>query len=212
MHFLPKALEDYLHQHSTHPEPKAILQELAEYTATHTSMPQMLTGPLEGMWLQLMTRIVGAQRIVEIGTFTGHSALCMAAAMEGVWRLVTFEISEAYAHIAREFWRRTPYQHRIHLHLGNAVHLLSSIKGPIDLAFVDADKPNYPRYFKLLKPKMRKRGIILFDNALWSGRVTAPDDKDSHGIHQMNELVTTDPDVMNVLVPLRDGIQMVIIQ
>ncbi len=209
MNFLGPELERYVADHTTPPHPQAVLEALAEHTRRVTDLPQMLTGPVAGRFLQMMVQLTGARRIVEVGTFTGYSALCLAAGMPDDGRLDTFEINPQYAEIAQSFWRRTPYAERIHFHLTNAVEGLADMEGPFDLAFVDADKANYPRYYHLLKPRMRPGGLMLFDNALWSGRVTAPTDPDTEGIHRLNEQVTADPDVDNVLVPIRDGIQMV---
>ncbi len=212
MDFLPASIADYGRAHSQHPEPAALLREVADYTHTHLAMPQMLTGPWAGAFLQAITRTLNARRVIEIGTFSGYSALCMAGGMSDEGHLTTIEYDPHHAAVARRFFQQSPFSNRITLMEGDATALLPGLSGPFDLAFIDADKKNYLQYYAMLKPMMRRGGVMLFDNALWSGAVLAPSDAAAQGIHTLNETVTRDPEVMNILIPLRDGIQMVIKQ
>ncbi len=208
--FLPEEIASYAAVHSAHPYPWDLLREVMDYTQAHVPIPQMLTGPWEGMFLQTISRMLGARAVVEVGTYTGYSALCMAGGMAPQGRLHTIEVDKKHARIARRFFQKSPFSHQIVLHEGDALEILPSLSGPFDLAFVDADKENYPAYYALLQPLMRPGGVLLFDNALWSGKVLDPSDASSRGIHRLNEMVRRDAEVDNALIPLRDGIQMVV--
>lgn len=186
-----------------------LLKELVEVTQTQTATPIMLTGPLEGRYLKLMAQITGAKRILEIGMFTGYSALSMAEGMPEDGELITCDLDPNCIAIARKFFARSPYGKKISIMEGPALESLKKIKGPFDMAFIDADKPNYTNYYEAVLPLMRQGGVILIDNVLYSGRVVAPDCENSRAIAALNDRIATDERVDRVLLPIRDGVFMV---
>lgn len=188
------------------PDEDEVLKALVIETKQKTTLPQMQVGRLEGGFLRMLVRLVHAQRVVEVGTFTGYSALAMAAGLPDNGKLITCDIDPETTAIARAAWDRSPHGKKIELRLGDASETLTHIEGPIDLAFIDADKTGYASYWDLLLPKMRKGGLIVADNTLWSGRALDPgDDPDSRAIAEFNEMVRTDPRTESVLLPVRDG-------
>ena len=207
-HFIvTAAIEDYAARFS-HAEPP-LLTELRKETYGKTPIPQMLSGPVEGAFLKFVTQMSGAKRVLEIGTFTGYSALMMAEALPKNGELITCEIDRNIASFAQRYFDRSPYGKKIQLKIGPAVKTISKLKPGFDLIFVDADKENYPKYYDRGMDLLKRGGVMLFDNALWGGRVLHPDTPDDKGIHKTNEKATKDPRALNVLVTLRDGIQVV---
>jgi caffeoyl-CoA O-methyltransferase len=172
--------------------------------------PQMLTGKVEGRLLQMLVRISGAKRVVEVGTFTGYSALMMAAGLPESGELVTCEISRECAQIARRYFKKSVYGRKIRLHLGSALDTLSRLPDrSADLVFIDADKPSYALYYEESIRILRKGGLIAVDNVLWSGSVLKPDDNDSRAIASLNERVKGDRRVEKVMLTVRDGIYLI---
>jgi caffeoyl-CoA O-methyltransferase len=167
----------------------------------------MLIGPLEGGLLRTLVALTGGERVLEIGCFTGYSALWMASAMPDHGRLVTCDVSEHYTSIAKEFWARSPHGDKIELRLGPALETLSALEGPFDLVFIDADKENYVAYWDACIPLLRTGGILVADNVLWSGRVLdpRPDETSDQGIVAFNRHMAADDRVERVMLTVRDG-------
>jgi caffeoyl-CoA O-methyltransferase len=202
-----EAIEAYAEEHSTAPDP--LLAELAEETRATMSAPQMLTGPIEGRFLELLVHASGARRILEIGTFTGYSALSMAAALPPGGRIDTLDIDPRHAEVAQRYFDRSPHGHLITLHLGPALETLAKLDGEFDLVFVDADKANYDAYVEAVLPRLSERGLIAIDNTLWSGRVLDPQDDDSRAIAALNDKLAADERVVVVQLTVRDGVTLV---
>jgi caffeoyl-CoA O-methyltransferase len=203
------ALAAYAAEHST--QPGALMNEVERYTHTEADVadPNMVTGGLEAALLKLLVRLIGARRILEIGSFTGYSAIAMAEALEDDGKIISCEISEKHAEIAQSFIRRSPDAHKIEVRLGPAVETIPTLDGPFDLVFLDADKDNYCRYYELILPRLRTGGLIVADNVLWSGKVLNPTEKSDHSIVAFNQMVQSDPRVENVLLTVRDGVTLI---
>jgi caffeoyl-CoA O-methyltransferase len=201
------AIEDYCRAHSVAASP--LRDELYVHTHAHCKLPQMLTGPLESAFLAMLVRLTRARRIVEIGLFTGYSALSMAEALPADGRIVSCEISADNAAIARRFFERSPHGGKIEIRMGPALETLKSLEGPFDLAFVDADKENYIAYFEALVPKLAPGGLIVADNVLWSGTVLDPKEASDRAIVAFNDHVARDPRVEVVMLPVRDGVSLI---
>ncbi len=202
-------LDQYTVDHSA-PEPPH-LAALAQETRAFTKSHGMMVGPVEGQFLALMVQLSGARRILEIGTFTGYSALSMAAALPSDGSITTCEINPDHAAIARRHFDASPHAGRIDLRLGPALDTLAALAGPFDLVFIDADKTNYGRYYEAVLPKLAPTGVILVDNVLWSGRVVGPDDQseDAEAIRRFNDHVRDDPRVTCLMLTIRDGVTVI---
>lgn len=202
-------LEEYCRAHSTPPGP--LLKELAAYTRTHCRSPEMLTGPVEGAFLRMLVQLSGARRVLEIGTYTGYSALSMATGLPDDGELITCDIDPETSAIAQSFFDRSPHRDKIRLLRGRAVRTLKTLAAepPFDFAFLDADKESYIDYYDALLPRLRPGGLLVADNALWSGRVLNPKEKSDHAIAAFNAHVARDPRVEQVLLSVRDGVLLV---
>ncbi|MFO1259010.1 MAG: class I SAM-dependent methyltransferase [Gammaproteobacteria bacterium] len=200
-------LERYLEAHTTPVSP--LLLELIEETKRATALPNMLSGPVEGRFLSFLIKLIEAKRVLEIGTFTGFSALIMAEALSDNGRLVTHEIRKEHADIAQKYFNQSPYGHKIRIKLGSALALLPEDNDIYDFAFIDADKQNYPNYYDIVIPKLRSGGLLAIDNALWKGQVLDPQDASSKAIADTNRKASLDHRVETVLLPIRDGILLV---
>lgn len=187
----------------------ALLDELIVETKARMKYWVMLCGPLEGRFLKLMVQISQATRIIEIGTFTGYSALSMAEALPDDGRLTTLDIDPDAVAIAKSFWDRSKHGRKIDSILGPALDSLKSLPGPFDLAFIDADKGNYPNYYEAVLSKLKPGGIILIDNVLWGGAVLAPSTADDLAITTLNDIIAKDERVDRVLLTIRDGLFLV---
>ncbi len=203
--FIFGLIEDYAEQH-TSPEP-ALLTELAERTYAEMERPQMLTGRVEGRFLKLLVALVRPRLIVEIGTFTGYSALSMAEALPPEGRIISCEIDPKAQAMAKSFFARSSFGEKIEIRMGAALETLAEINETIDFAFIDADKENYLAYYQTLIDKMRPGGLMVFDNALWSGEVLAPRSEAAKTIAALNEALKNDDRVETVLLTVRDGMQ-----
>jgi caffeoyl-CoA O-methyltransferase len=205
---LSSELADYLVSHGTRPD--AIQQALIEETATLGAVAGMQIAPEQGAFLTVLTRLIGARRAIEIGTFTGYSALCIARGLPADGRLVCCDVSEEWTAIGRRAWGAAGVADRIDLRIAPALQTLAALPADttFDLAFIDADKPNYPNYFEALLPKMRDNGAILVDNVLWDGRVVRPDadDENTVAIRAFNDKVANDTRVDTVMLPIADGL------
>ncbi len=201
-------IEAYAADH-TRAQPE-LLERLAEETHRSMKDPEMLTGRLEGGFLRLMVRAFQARRIVEIGMFTGYSALSMAEALPDDGKLITCEVNPEAEAIARRYFRESPHGDKIEIRMGPALRTLEKLEGPFDFVFIDADKENYPSYYELCLERLRPGGAIAVDNVLWSGRVLDPQDKETRAIATLNERVRKDDRVDHVLLTIRDGVMLVI--
>lgn len=209
MKFLPPEIEAYAHDH-TRPRP-ALFDELRDYTFEHAELPQMQVGRIEGALLKMLAALVGARRVLEIGTYTGYSALCLAEALPDDGRVITCDRSEEFTAIARRFWDRSPHGNKIELRLGDGLETVKSLASgePFDMVFLDADKVRYPDYYDAIIPILNVGGLLVVDNVLWSGQVLAPESDASKAIAALNERVLGDDRVDNVLLPVRDGVNLV---
>lgn len=207
MDFIDKELERYAFDH-TAPDPE-LLQRLSDETHAEMASPQMLTGRMEGRLLKLLAMVSGAKRVLEIGTFTGYSALSMAEALPEDGSVLTCEIEPAHAAMAQRYFDASPHGRKILIRMGPALATLDSLPGLFDFAFIDADKENYPAYYEKVIGLIRPGGLMLIDNTLWSGRVLRPQDPESIAIDGLNKRIAKDERVENVLLTVRDGIQLV---
>ena len=210
MNFIDKDVEQYAFDH-TQSEPDLLLRLSAETQAKMQS-PQMLTGRLEGRLLKLLVQMGGARRVLEVGTFTGYSALSMAEGLPEDGKVVTCEIEKTHAAFAQRYFDASPHGKKIEIRMGPALETLQALKsqgGLFDLAFIDADKENYPEYYERVVDLLRPGGIILVDNTLWSGLVLKPHDRESVAIDTLNKRIAGDARVENALLTVRDGLQVV---
>ncbi len=205
---VPEAIETYAAQHTTPLPP--LLDELV--ATTRSSMGEaagMLSGQVEGTLLQALVAAAGARRVLEIGTFTGFSALMMAAALPDDGELITCDLDPKAIALARSFFARSPDGRKITLVEGPALETMKTLRGPFDVVFIDADKERYIAYYEAALPLLAPRGLIAVDNVLWSGRVLDPKEKSDQAIVAFNEHVQRDPRVANVLLSVRDGVMLV---
>ena len=207
MTIVPEPIDAYAEAHTT--PPTELLATLADETRATMSAPQMLTGTVEGRFLELLVFATGARRVLEIGTFTGYSALSMAAALPEGGRIDTCDIEPAHVEVAKRYIDQSPYADRITIHLGPALETIATLQGEFDLVFIDADKPNYANYYEAVLPRLSERGLIAIDNTLWSGRVLDPQDEPSQAIAALNDAIAADERVVAVQLTVRDGVTLV---
>jgi len=206
---VPEKIEAYCRHHSSALDP--LLQELETYTQRHCRDARMLTGPHEGALLAMLVRLAGARRVLEIGAFTGYSALCMAGALPADGEILSCDINPETSAIAQSFFDRSPHRRKIRLRLAPALETLAGLPDSqtFDFVFLDADKENYVNYYEAALPRLRPGGVIVADNVLWSGRVLAPKEKTDHAVAAFNEHVRRDPRVECVMLPVRDGVSLI---
>ncbi|PRP94181.1 putative O-methyltransferase [Enhygromyxa salina] len=207
MTMLSDALTTYIHDHTT-PEPD-LFEQLRVETHAKLENPQMQVGRVEGRFLELMVKVTGARRVLEVGTFSGYSSLAMAAGLPEDGKLITCDIDPVATEIAQRYWDRSPWGHKIELRLGQAEDTLRALNGAgerFDLVFLDADKGGYVGYFELALEMLPVGGVILADNTLWSGRVLDPKSDSDRAIVRFNDHVKNEPRVEQVLLSVRDGI------
>ena len=206
---VPAEIEAYAQAHSR-PESE-IRRALREETERTMKYARMVVGPLEGAFLQMMAQLVEAKRVLEIGMFTGYSALCFAEALPEDGLVITCEINEQSAAMGRRYAARSPHGSKIIVRMGPALETMRTLTGPFDLIFIDADKANYLNYYRRALDLLAPRGVILIDNVLWSGEVLTqpPPDASTAAIQELNRTVSTDPRVTAVLVTIRDGVLVV---
>jgi caffeoyl-CoA O-methyltransferase len=208
MDIVAREAEAYASDHTT--PLSSLLEEVEYFTLTSTPYPNMLTGRVEGRFLQLIVQLSGAQRIVEIGTFTGYSALAMAEGMTGKGQILTIENNPDHAKIAQGFFDRSPNGFKITLRLGEALKTLKTLPdAKTDLVFIDADKQNYSSYYSEAMRILRNGGLILADNALWYGRIFDPKDDESRAMADFNEMVKADNRAEKLFLTIRDGIYLI---
>ena len=207
MHFIPEALDDYVVAHSES-EPE-LLQQLTRETYQKILQPIMLSGPYQGRILSMISKLINPKSVLEIGTFTGYSTLCLAEGLHKDGEIHTIDVNEELVDFQRKYFDKSEYGSQIFQHLGNAIDIIPTLNKTFDLIFIDADKPNYVNYFHLVIDKLNPGGIILSDNVLWHGKVIEPiDDKDvsTKAILDYNTLLKTDDRIETVLLPIRDGL------
>lgn len=207
MHFISQELENYIEQHSEK-EPE-LLAALNKETYQKVLLPRMLSGHFQGRVLSMLSKLIRPLNILEIGTYTGYSALCLCEGMQENGSLHTIDIKEELIDFQRKHFDKSPWGNQIVQHLGEALDIIPTLDLKFDLVFIDADKENYINYFELIVPKMNKGGIILSDNVLWSGKVLEPlnpKDISTKILLEYNLLLKNDPRVETVLLPIRDGL------
>lgn len=207
MDFISEKINDYVEQHSQS-EPE-LLQKLNRETWQKMIAPRMLSGHLQGRVLSMLSKLINPENILEIGTYTGYSALCLAEGMQKTGELHTIDINEELFDFQRKYFDASIYGNQIFQHVGNALEIIPKIKKTYDLVFIDADKSNYPKYLQLILPKLKKGSVILSDNVLWSGKVVEKikdDDVDTIALLQYNNLLNEHPKLETVILPIRDGL------
>ena len=204
--FIDAAVEQFAHDH-TEPETDLYVR-LREETYRVMQRPQMQVDVIEGRFLQMLVRLSGAKSILELGMFTGYSALMMAEALPDDGHLITCEIDPKAEAIARRYFAESPHRDKITIRMGPALDTIKTLAGPLDLVFIDADKPNYSNYYEACLPLLKSGGLVVADNVLWSGKVVDPKDADDHAIVAFNRLVQSDPRVKNVCLTVRDGMML----
>jgi predicted O-methyltransferase YrrM len=207
MHFLSNTLENYI-TNSSEDEPK-VLKELTKETHLKVIQPRMITGHFQGRVLSMLSKIIAPKKILEIGTYTGYSAICLAEGLPNNGELHTIDINEELTNIQRSYFNKSGYGKQIIQHLGNALDIIPQLDITFDLIFIDAEKKQYNNYFEAVIKKCRPGSVILSDNVLWSGKVVEPlkqSDKTTKELLEYNEKLKTDPRVETVLLPIRDGL------
>jgi caffeoyl-CoA O-methyltransferase len=208
MEFISEELQRYAELHTT-PE-DALLQRINRHTHANVLRSRMLSGHLQGRLLSMFSQMLRPKTILEIGTYTGYSALCLAEGLAPEGKLITIDVNEELEQQVRAFFSESAFKQKIDFRIGDARQIIPSITDTLDLVFIDADKENYSLYFDLVIDKVREGGLILADNVLWSGKVVEDKpDKDTKAILEFNRKIQQDHRVENVLLPVRDGIMMI---
>jgi len=207
MHFLPKKLDDYIVNHSQK-EPE-LLKQLTRETYQKVLQPIMLSGPYQGRVLSMISKLIQPKIILELGTYTGYSTLCLAEGLHPDGEINTIDINEELVDFQRNYFDKSGYGKQIIQHTGNALDVIPNLDKTFDLVFIDADKPNYINYFHLIIDKLRSGGILLSDNVLWHGKVIEklnPKDVSTKTVLDYNTLLKEDSRIETVLLPIRDGL------
>ena len=210
MDFLPTDISKYAESHTS--EESSLLNRINRFTYEKMLMPRMLSGHLQGRILSMISNIMLPEKILEIGTFTGYSALCLAEGLAQNGSLVTIDINEELEDTVRAFFEESQIGDKIKFIIGDALKIIPELQGEIDMVFIDADKENYENYYELIFPKLRVGGIIIADNVLWSGKVIEDNrkgDKETEGLRIFNRKIQEDHRVENVLLPVRDGLMII---
>ncbi|WP_392437457.1 O-methyltransferase [Cruoricaptor ignavus] len=199
-------MDRYLEAHASQ-EPE-ILRRLRRETYQKTTQPHMISGYLQGRLLSLISKMLSPEKVLEIGTFTGFATLCLAEGLAENGKITTLDVNEDLAYLPKKYFAESEFAEKIDFRLKNAVDFLNETDEIFDLIFVDADKQNYPEYYRLAKEKTRSGSVILFDNVLWYGKVLqeSPTSKQTLKIKEVNEIITQDADFENVILPIRDGV------
>ena len=210
MDFLPTVILKYAESHTS--KESSLLNRIDRFTYEKMLMPRMLSGHLQGRILSMISKIVQPEKILEIGTFTGYSALCLAEGLAKDGLLVTIDINEELEETVRAFFDESPMGDKIEFMIGDALKIIPELQGEFDMVFIDADKENYVNYYELVFPKLRVGGIIIAENVLWSGKVIEENrkgDKETDGLRIFNRKIQEDRRVENVLFPVRDGLMII---
>lgn len=208
MKFIDKELEEYIHQHTT--AESEFLNQLVQTSVKELEYTDMISGRQVGQLLKLIVRIGSYRRILEVGTFTGYSAIWMADALPENGEVITLEMNERYADISGRYFSKDPYDQKIKQIIGPALETIDQLKGYFDMIFIDADKYQYPDYFTKLKPKLRVGGSLVIDNVLWGGDVLTAEDPKSKAIVRLNRMIHKDPNFENIILPVRDGVMLAV--
>ena len=207
MHLVAPDIEQYIEQHTTDEQP--VLAALNRKTHTDVLLPQMLSGKVQGQFLQILSHMLRPRRVLEIGTFTGYAAICLAAGLQDDGKLYTIDINEELEPMVKDHLLAAGLQEKIFPLIGRAKDIIPTLDETFDLVFIDADKQNYSLYYDLVIDKVRSGGIILADNVLWSGKIiNEKKDKDTQHLADFNDKIQQDSRVENVIVSIRDGIMM----
>lgn len=205
MEFLEPALAKYIEEHTD--EEPSLLKELNRETQLKVLMPRMISGHFQGRVISMLTKMIKPKNILEIGTYTGYSALCFAEGLQEGGKLITLDINEELEDLVRKYINKSAYKDIIDYRIGDAAKLIPELNENFDIVFIDADKENYAKYYDLIFDKVNKGGYIIADNVLWSGKVVGEKiDKDTKAILEFNKKVQDDTRVENVLFPIRDGL------
>ena len=207
MNFIPKEIYNYIKNHSV--EESSLLKELSRNTKLKILNPRMLSGSYQGRILSMISKLTKPKYILEVGTYTGYSTLCLAEGIKDSGELHTIDNNEELYNFQREYFNKSDYGDKIFQHLGNAIDLIDTINLKFDLIFLDADKENYTNYLELLINKLNTNGILITDNVLWSGKVIksiSDDDLSTQKIDKFNKLMNQRSDMETIILPIRDGI------
>ena len=206
---VPDEIDAYAEAHTTPPEP--LLADVAEETRATLDSPQMLTGTVEGRFLEQLVFALQARRVLELGTYSGYSSLSMAAGLPEGGHIDTCEVEPKHAEVAQRYVDRSPYRDRITIHLGSALETIERLGGEWDFVFIDADKVNYANYYEALLPRLSATGLMALDNTLWSGRVLdeSDDTESTRAIRDLNDRIAADHRVVTVQLTVRDGVTLV---
>lgn len=210
MEFISPELSSYCETYSS--EESEVLKKLNRETHLKVVSPRMLSGHLQGRFLSFISKLQKPELIVEIGTYTGYSALCLAEGLTENGKLISIDVNEETSAFAKSFIQQTDYANKIELVIADAKEYINIITDPIDLIFIDADKKNYLSYYHLAIEKLNSGGLIIADNVLWSGKITMPEtamDRETLALHSFNKFVQQDIRVENILLPVRDGLMVV---
>ncbi len=204
MNFIDENVEVYALAHSQ--QPSELVQSIDDWTVANTDAPRMLSGAMQGAVLRLLVRMVSARRILEIGMFTGYSALTMAEVLPDDGELITLDIEQERESIARGFFDKSPHGGKITIRIGHALDVLPDLDGPFDMVYIDADKANYLNYYEAVMPLVSSGGVIVADNVLWSSEVLDPQTEDARCLDEFNQRVAADDRVENAILTVRDGL------
>lgn len=201
---MPEQIHEYAAAHSSQED--ALLAQLWRDTQENAKRPQMQTGHVEGSLLRMLTQLVGAKRVLEIGTYTGYSALSIAMGLPDDGKVITCDFDPIATTMAKGYWERSDHGRKIELRMGPALDTIRGLDGEFDLVFIDADKENYANYWNACVPKVQSGGLLIVDNVIWSGRVLDPKDASDHAIVAFNQLSRNDDRVDLVMLTIRDGV------
>ena len=207
MHFLPEKLDNYVVAHSQK-EPE-LLQQLSRETWQKVLAPRMLSGHFQGRVLSMVSKLINPKNVLEIGTYTGYSALCLVEGIQPKGKLHTIDTNEELYDLQRKYFDKSGFGNQIIQHTGNALNIIPTIDKTFDLVFIDADKQNYPNYLEIILPKLKSGSVILSDNVLWSGKVIEKiqkGDKDTEALLKYNKMINEHSQLETVLLPIRDGL------
>jgi caffeoyl-CoA O-methyltransferase len=207
MHFLPEKLDDYVVAHSQK-EPE-LLQQLSRETWQKVLAPRMLSGHFQGRVLSMVSKLINPKNVLEIGTYTGYSALCLVEGIQPKGKLHTIDTNEELYDLQRKYFDKSGFGNQIIQHTGNALNIIPTIDKTFDLVFIDADKQNYPNYLEIILPKLKSGSVILSDNVLWTGKVIEKlqkGDKDTEALLKYNKMINEHSQLETVLLPIRDGL------
>lgn len=207
MHFLPEKLDNYVVAHSQK-EPE-LLQQLSRETWQKVLAPRMLSGHFQGRVLSMLSKLINPKNVLEIGTYTGYSALCLAEGIQSKGQLHTIDTNEELYDLQRRYFDKSGFGNQIIQYTGNAINIIPKIDKTFDLVFIDADKQNYPNYLEIILPKLKSGSVILSDNVLWTGKVIEElqkGDKDTEALLKYNKMINEHSQLETVLLPIRDGL------